>query len=133
MSGESALHVRLVERLISTIEAQHGTRLNMMILADHHRYGHDRPPQIGGYTPDLYASNVPTTFRIIGEAKTASDLKSDRSQMQIEAFLDHLALYSQSEFYLVVPWPVVARARNLVKSLRRPAPSVVATKIIQFP
>jgi hypothetical protein len=132
MSGESALHVRLVERLVATIEREHANRRDFVIFADHHAHGRNRPPQIGGYTPDVYASNIPATFRIIGEAKTAKDFKSDRSQRQIIAFFDHLSLYPHSSFYLAVPWTVVARARYVIKSLRRPEHGEVLTNILHL-
>jgi hypothetical protein len=132
MSGESALHVRLVERLIVTITNQHTKPRGIILLADHHAYGDDRPPQIGGYCPDVFASDVPATFHVIGEAKTPNDLQTPRSQRQIVAFLDHLSLYPGSTFYLAVPWFSGAKARSMVQSLRRVDHAQVATEVVPF-
>jgi hypothetical protein len=117
MSGESARHVYLVETLIETVERRHRPPRGLMIFADHHRFGSDRPPTIGGFTPDLFASDVPETFQVLGEAKTASDLESERSRRQIIAFLDHLALYKGSIFYLAVPYFTAPRALWLARDL----------------
>src|SRR5260370_41744437 len=103
MSGESAKHIALIERLLSVIEERHGTSQGIMVFADHRRFPLGQPPTIGGYKPDVLAHDLPITFRIIGEAKT-SDLGDDRSLRQIGAFLDHLRLYPNGTFYLAVPW-----------------------------
>jgi hypothetical protein len=132
MSGESALHVRLVERLISTIARQHAQPRGIIILADHHTYGQDRPPQIGGYCPDVFASDLPATFHVIGEAKTPQDLKTSRSERQICAFLDHLCLYPGSVFYLAVPWFNGAQARSIIRSVRRAHHAQVTTEVVPF-
>ena len=118
MSGESARHVRLVEALIRTVESRHQPPRGLLIFADHHRFGTDRPPTIGGFTPDLLASDLPETFRVVGEAKTPADLETERSRRQVLAFLDHLALYAGSVFYLAVPILSAPRARSLLCSVR---------------
>ena len=118
MSGESFRHVSLVKRLIDVIHAQHNTAGRFLMLADHHSYGADRPPKIGGYTPDVFASDVPETFHVLGEAKTSDDLDSDRSARQITAFLEHLTLRPASRLYLAVPWLCLPRAQGLVLGLR---------------
>lgn len=130
MSGESAKHVFLVEKLIETIERQHRPPRGLMVFADHHRFGDDRPPTIGGYTPDVFASDVPATFRVVGEAKTPSDLETERSRRQIIAFLDHLVLYKGSTLYLAVPYFAAPRARAILKLLRRTEHDAVATEIL---
>jgi hypothetical protein len=130
MSGESAWHVLLVETLIETIEKRHKPPRGLMVFADHHRFGTDRPATIGGYTPDVFASDLPATFRVIGEAKTPADLESDRSRRQIAAFLDHLALYENSILYLAVPFLSVARARFIIRSLTSASHLQIATEII---
>ena len=61
------------------------------------------PERISGYIPDVFASDVPATFRIIGEAKTHRDMNTLRSQRQVKAFLDFLSLYPNSVFYLAIP------------------------------
>jgi hypothetical protein len=118
MSGESSRHAALVEHLISVVSAKHNVDGRLLILADHHRYGNDRPPQIGGFTPDLFASEVPETYHILGEAKTKEDLETDRSARQMAAFLEHLSLRPSSCLYLAVPWFCVPRAQAILRSAR---------------
>ena len=101
-----------------------------MVFADHHRFGNDRPATIGGYIPDVFASDVPATFQVVGEAKTSADLETKRSRRQIIAFLDHLALYERSSFYLAVPYFTAPRARYIVKLARRAEHDAVATEIL---
>ena len=130
MSGESAHHIRLVETLIETIRERHFSARGIIVLADHRSYGADRPPLVGGFTPDVYASDVPATFRVLGEAKTPDDLETDRSRRQIAAFLDHLCLYRNGTLYLAVPWPFAGRASLMLTSLRRPEHEPVVVRII---
>jgi hypothetical protein len=118
MSGESAQHVLLVERLIALVESRHSTTQGIMIFADHHSFAGNLPPMIGGYKPDLLAQDVPCTFQVIGEAKTATDFQDERTVRQIRAFLDHLALYENTSFYLAVPWLVRPQATYIMKELR---------------
>jgi hypothetical protein len=132
MSGESARHRRLVESLIEVMERRHQAMPSIVIFADHHRFGSELPPTIGYFTPDVFASDVPATFRVIGEAKTRDDLETERSRRQLTAFLDHLSLYSSSALWLAVPFDVVPRARHLIKSIRRPEHHAVAVEILPF-
>lgn len=80
----------------------------------------ERPPRIGGYTPDVYATDVPTTTTLIGEAKTRPDLENDHTRRQITAFLEHLALTPRAVFVLAVPLAAGATARRMVAQLREP-------------
>lgn len=132
MSGESALHIRLVEKLIHEVRQRHSDGGDIAIFADHHSFGRNRPTRIGGFFPDLFASDIPETFRVVGEAKTESDLKTDRSERQLAAFLDHLALYPKSAFYLAVPWLLVPRAHSIMKTLRRSAHETVSVEVLPW-
>lgn len=119
MSGESAEHIALVERLIAVVNERHCTKQGIVVFADHRNFGPNQPPTIGCFKPDVMAHDLPITFRAIGEAKTF-DLSHERSCRQISAFLDHLALYPNSAFYLAVPWMRRAQAHGLLNRLRRP-------------
>lgn len=130
MSGESAQHAALVARLITIIRGRHNAVTGTFMLADHHSFGNDRPPRIGGFTPDIFVSDLPDTFRVLGEAKTPGDLESDRSLRQIAAFLDHLALRQRSTFYLAVPWLFIPRAQFLLRSLCRDEHAGVEVHVI---
>lgn len=97
---------------------------------DHDSYGSDRPHRINGYCPDLFASDLPATFEILGEAKTGPDLERPRSHGQIVAFLDHLALQGGGWFYLCVPPLSVARAQQALRRLRAPRHAWVEARVV---
>ena len=130
MSGESAAHTHLVEHLIAHVSHRHPCPRGLLILADHHRFGTDRPWNIGPFTPDVFASDLPATFEIIGEAKTPRDLVTPRSARQISAFLDHLSLREQAFFYLGVPWFAVAQGQLVMKKLVRPEHAAVKVEVL---
>jgi hypothetical protein len=132
MSGESALHVGLVERLVATVESRHRTKRGIIVFADHHKFGVNQPPTIGGYKPDVFAQDVPETFRVVGEAKTPTDFNDDRSIRQIAAFLDHLALYPNSAFYLAVPWYLKGRANYVMHELSRAPHRSISITVLPF-
>ena len=120
MSGESLIHISLVERLIAHVRERHKPPRGLLLLADHRSFSSNRPFCIGRYTPDLFASDLPATFEVLGEAKTPSDLETERSARQISAFLDHLALRPGSSFYLSVPPYARARAHAVLNRLIQP-------------
>jgi hypothetical protein len=130
MSGETRRHVLLVEALIAMVEKRQRRERGLIILADHHRFGSDRPPKLGGFTPDLFAHDLPITTRILGEAKTEDDLVSERSAAQLLAFLEHLALYENSTMYLAVPSQTAPKARALLKQLQRPHHALIAVDVL---
>ena len=81
--------------------------------------------------PDVYATDVPTTRTLIGEAKTRRDLETDHSRQQIEAFLGHLAHTPNGIFVLSVPLAATATARRQVAELmQRVPPSETRTVIL---
>lgn len=130
MSGESTLHIRLVECLARQVRERHPAERGLLMLVDHDHYGNDRPYRVNGYCPDLFASDLPTTFEVLGEAKTAADLERTRSHAQIGAFLDYLSLRPHGWFYLCVPPLSVARAYQLLGRLRTSEHAGVKTKVI---
>lgn len=132
MSGESARHRFLVEQLLEAVETRHRGVRSVVIFADHHRFGSELPPMIGSFTPDVLATNVPATFRLIGEAKTRDDLESERSRRQLTAFLDHLALHPLSTLWLAVSFDLAPRARHLMRSIRRAEHDSVNVEILPF-
>ena len=131
MSGESLVHIRLVEHLIVHVRERHKPPRGLLLLADHRDFGLDRPPSVGGYLPDLFASDLPATFEVIGEAKTPIDLETERSARQIRAFLDHLAVRRGSTFYLSVPPFTKARAQAVLGRLIRAEHAGVTTEVIE--
>ena len=103
MPGESRQHATMVQDLVSHIRKAHEPAGGFVLYSDTGTKHESLPQRVNGHLPDVFASDVPTTFHIIGEAKTHEDLRSLRSKRQIKAFLDFLSLYSNSVFYLAVP------------------------------
>jgi hypothetical protein len=128
--GESSRHVRLVEELISAVEGRHAAGKSLIVLAEHARFGANRPPVLGGFVPDLFAHDLPITARIVGEAKTEGDLETGRSRAQLTAFLDHLSLYANSTLYVAVPFTYAPRARTLLRSLSQERHSCISLHIL---
>jgi hypothetical protein len=118
---ESAAHARLVQALVVFVEQELGKLAELSVREDSLRASRcGRPPRIHGYVPDVFATNVPTTATLIGEAKTSADLETERSERQIRAFLDYLAQTPNGIFVLSVPLTAVATARRLVSRLNPP-------------
>ncbi len=119
--SESAIHAGLVQALIVFAEQELGNLLSLALRDDSVRpLRGERPPRIHGFVPDLFATDVPTTRTLIGEAKTKADLETDRSQQQIFAFLRYLSQTPQGIFALSVPPSSGATARRLVARLNAP-------------
>jgi len=113
--AESLNHIALLERLFSHVQKTISPRQHIAVLHDLPGViGCEKPPCIGQFRPDLYASDAPTTSVIIGEAKTAQDLETPHSRAQIHAYAKHLALYPGSTFILAVPWQLRARAEIIM-------------------
>ena len=92
--------------------------------------GCEKPPFIGQFRPDLYASDTPTTSVIIGEAKTALDLETFHSRQQIIAYARHLALYQGSTLILAVPWQLRARAETIMSQALETARAINITRVV---
>lgn len=119
MSFESQLHEHMVRRIVQEVSGRFGHLYSFSICADLIQFGRNKPVRVGGFTPDVYARDVPETCRVIGEAKTPVDFESERSQAQIAAFLRHLSAFPSSHFFLAVPWPYANRARSRIEDLAR--------------
>lgn len=129
---ESARHARLVEAIVAHAEHRVGTLTDILVRDDavRPRRG-ERPPKISGFTPDVYATDVPTTMTLIGEAKTTAGLDTKHSRAQIAAFLQYLAHTPGGLFVLAVPVSVKPRARWVLRELSRPlGPAAPQTEVI---
>lgn len=115
---ESANHAGLVRSIVRFAEREFGSLNNVAIREDSIRpMRGEKPPRIGGYTPDVYATDVPTTRTLIGEAKTQEDLETQHSRGQIAAFLEFLARTPGGMFVLAVPLAAGATGRRLTAEL----------------
>lgn len=121
MSRESSLHVKLVEAAAAEIQHRHSDLYSLTVFVDLPSSGRNRPGLIGGYIPDVFAIDTPETCRIIGEAKTPLDCETQRSRLQLRAFLSHLSLFPNGVFYLCVPWFYRVRADTLLAAAAQTA------------
>ncbi len=119
--GETAVHAGLVEALVAYAETELGLAANLSIRHDAVRpIRGERPPRINGYVPDLYATDVPTTATLIGEAKTRADLETEHTRAQVHAFLDYLSQTPNGIFVLSVPMSAAVTALRLLSQLKAP-------------
>lgn len=118
---ESARHARLVKAIVAHAERRLGKVTDIVVREDAVRpIRGERPPKLAGFTPDVFATDVPTTRTLIGEAKTAADLETKHSRAQIAAFLEYLVHTPGGLFVLAVPVGVKPRARWVLRELGRP-------------
>jgi hypothetical protein len=118
--GESATHIGLLTTLVEYVRTNAKNVQQLALLHDlPGMIGCDKPPKLGSYRPDLYATDAPTTSVIVGEAKTARDLETTHSKEQIRSFLRHLAMYPGSQLILAVPWSSRVRAQQLLAVLSK--------------
>ncbi|MBB2708442.1 hypothetical protein N2597_22435 (plasmid) [Rhizobium sophoriradicis] len=128
--GETAVHAGLVEALVAYAATELGGLVNLSIRNDAVRpLRGERPPRINGYVPDVFATDVPTTATLIGEAKTRADLETAHTQDQIHAFLDYLSQTPNGIFVLSVPLSAAATGRRLIARLKTPF-STAETRIV---
>ena len=118
--GESVIHMMLVERMAEWVANELFAGNAAVILLDvPSRRTTGRPPAIDGHVPDLYVDEKTSRLLVIGEAKSARDLETERSERQIGAFLEYCSLHENALFVLAVPWHKVRFARCLLRMLQR--------------
>jgi hypothetical protein len=110
----------MVAALSEWIETNYAKDRDLSILVDNPEGGADnRPIAIAGHVPDVFARALaPPHKTIVGEAKTAWDLDTRRTEKQLKVFLEHCAGCGDSCFVLIVPWELVRYARSLVEDLK---------------
>ena len=113
---ESLNHTALLDRLFKYVTYAYDSDGRYLVLHDlPSAIGSEKPPMIGGFRPDLYASHGPLHHVIIGEAKTARDLDTAHSREQYRAYARHLACCAHPTLILAVPWPLRVRAKTLIR------------------
>ena len=132
MGSETIQHANLICQMEAWVRAKFSHHSYFSILTDNALYPgmDDRPPKIKGSIPDLYATDVPETFCVVGEAKTSKDLTSRRSQQQLSNFIDYLFVRPTNDFFvLAVPYDATDRAvlalRNKCRQSKRRNGSVI--------
>lgn len=119
--GETEEHLELVRRTVEYIQWRLQGYAAVAVFADLPTTPRDeKPPRVGGYVPDVFATDVPTTINVIGEAKTERDLGKPHTTIQLTAFLNHLRLFG-GVLVLAVPWQARGTARRLLQDLVRTA------------
>lgn len=112
--GESRLHQDLVNHTHSYIARRFVDHPAFVTFVDGPSTQRgEKPPQIGGFVPDILGMDVPTTLHVIGEAKTLEDLERKHTTVQLLSFLRHLRTRG-GLLIVTVPWVAAARARHLV-------------------
>jgi hypothetical protein len=132
--AESEEHTRLVKLLIDCITRRHGAHPGLCIYSDRSECRRDEKPRpVEGFVPDVLAVTTPTSFTIIGEAKTHIDLATPRSHAQIRTFLRFLEYSASPLFMLAVPVSAHAFAFGMMQNLKRQAAADrVPTEILTF-
>jgi hypothetical protein len=132
--AESIKHIELVACIVRYVRAHYKGIQSVAIRHDMPGYiGCDKPPLIGDYRPDLFAIDAPLTTTIIGEAKTAGDLETNHTHMQLAHFIRFLCLQTNPVLILGVPWQARARGLGLVNSIidnRGIEPSLISVVIV---
>ena len=128
---ESATHAGLVQAVIAYVKHEFGDLAEFAIREDAVRpVRGERPPMIEGYVPDVFATDVPTTMTLIGEAKTQQDIETDHSRRQISAFLSYLSKTPNGVFVLSVPLAAGAMARRLLAEINWPFASATTRTVV---
>ncbi len=118
--GESAIHIMLVEHMAEWVADELLGGDAAAVLLDLPSKGPSgRPPAINGHIPDLYVDEKTSSLLVVGEAKTARDLESERSEKQISAFLEYCALHTNVLVVGAVPWDRSRLAQSLLRMLKR--------------
>jgi hypothetical protein len=118
---ESSQHLKLVNLILQYFETRWTSTDGFVVLSDYsNRIGDEnKPPRIGGYSPDVFGVDVPITMMAIGEAKTADDLTRLHSREQLAAYLEHLRYQPKGVLVLAVPCFFAASARTVVETAKR--------------
>ena len=116
--SESLQHQRLVERIANALVGALNGYDKTLCLVDRATDSDGIPHRIGGFRPDVYATDA--SIVIVGEAKTARDLESPRTEHQLRAFLKYVEAHTSRHLVLAVHWTAVATAKSV---LRHAAPN----------
>jgi len=71
------------------------------------------PPKVGRHRPDVIGINIKTKVMCIGEAKTASDLSSERTKEQLLDYANIVGITSGQKFELIIGIPEGAESALL--------------------
>lgn len=112
--AESLQHQRLVERIVNAVAGALNGYDEALCLVDGTTDSDGIPHKIGGFRPDVYATDA--SIVIVGEAKTARDLESPRTEHQLRAFLKYVEAHTSRHLVLAVHWTAVATAKSVLQN-----------------
>ncbi|RJX20072.1 MAG: hypothetical protein C4575_07345 [Desulforudis sp.] len=115
--SESRQHCNLADKIVEWAKIKCGFSLGPFIFI--HRANDvsgkvEVPQQINGSIPDVFIKNTDKYEQVIGEAKTPKDLERPHTKEQLVNYLAYCNETPSAVFVLAVPWPYIARARNLI-------------------
>src|SRR5436190_23363296 len=102
--SESSRHILLVSNIVKWIHHTQATEDLCILVDEPSRSATNKPPNIGGYQPDVFVKAMGRPLVIIGEAKTAQDLETPRSERQLIAYLSHLKTIDNSFLVISITW-----------------------------
>jgi len=117
--SESARHMQLVSFIVRWVTKTHPTGDLCILVDEPNNTAANKPPNIGGYYPDVFVKAIAKPLTIIGEAKTTNDLETCRSQLQFISYLTYLKTVSDPCLVISTSWTVQRTAKSLMLHLRQ--------------
>jgi len=116
--AESAFHRRLVLSIRKWIIENVDEGEKIIIWTDTpENKSSSIPIRIDGFIPDVYAKIISNFKQIVGEAKTAQDIDSQHTEVQLRAFLRYCN-NNYSLFLFAVPWDLIRYAKTFIDYLK---------------
>jgi hypothetical protein len=116
--SESSRHILLVSNIVKWVHHTQATEDLCILVDEPSRSAANKPPNIGGYQPDVVVKALGRPLMIIGEAKTIQDLETPRSERQLIAYLSHLKTIENPFLVISTTWTVQRTAKSLLCQLR---------------
>ena len=102
--------------LVKAMAIKFSIDVNMRVCADIDPiHGFPYPSKIAGYIPDIYAQHQKSHRKYICEVKTFHDLETQRSNKQINAFVDYINNGLDNVFILAGDAQTTRRARTILR------------------
>lgn len=117
--SESARHMHLVSFIVGWVSKTYPTDDLCILVDEPNNTAPNKPPNIGGYFPDVFVKAVGRPLTIIGEAKTTQDLETCRSKLQLISYLTFLKTVSAPCLVISTSWTVQRTAKGLLCHLRQ--------------
>jgi hypothetical protein len=118
--GESEQHAQLVVRIVDYVRRLHGSNDGLSLLVDSRIVAPERRPgRIGGFTPDVHCRTIPSSFTILGEAKSFSDFYAPHTELQLSAFIEFLKTEADPLLIVAVPLQLVGAGHSLTRRVAR--------------